>query len=363
MKNYDGLALFSGGLDSILAARLLMEQGKKILCVHFTSPFFGDAHQVPHWEKKYGLEIKAINIDEDYCNMLIVGGKHGYGSALNPCIDCKIIMLKHAKKLMKEYGAKFLISGEVLGQRPMSQRRDTLNVIRRDADVKDILLRPLCAKHMDPLSIELSGEVDRSKLLGFSGRGRKDQLALAKHFNLTDTPSAAGGCMLTEKENARRYWALIQNIDKPNANDFHLSNLGRQMWNEDYWLIIGRNQADNENIPHYALPTDYTFKVAHFAGPLGIGRRMGKRPSTLENSTWDPSEIQNAARLVASYSTKAVKHHEESGEALIVRVTHNDEIDEIEVRPKRESNYSERTWLDVKDEIYALKKVTPNAEE
>ena len=362
MKNYDGLALFSGGLDSILAARLLMEQGKKILCIHFTTPFFGDASAVSHWEKKYGLEIKSFNIDEDYCNMLLVGGDHGYGSALNPCVDCKILMMKKAKELMEEYGAKFLISGEVLGQRPMSQRRDTLNVIKRDGDVKDILLRPLCAKHMEPLSIELSGEVDRSKLLGFSGRGRKDQLALAKHFNLTDTPSSAGGCLLTEKENASRYWALIQNIDKPTPNDFHLSNFGRQMWNEDYWLVIGRNQADNENIPQHTLATDYTFKVAHFAGPLGLGRLMGKRPSTLKNSTWNLDEIKNAATLLASYSPKAVKHHQESGENLIVRVTHNGETEEIEVIPKRESSYSERTWLDAKEDIYALKKVAPNIE-
>ena len=358
MKNYDGLALFSGGLDSILAARLLMEQGKKILCIHFTSPFFGSARSVPYWEKQFGLEIEAVNIDEDYCNMLLVGGEHGYGGTLNPCIDCKIIMMKSAKKLMEQYSAKFLVSGEVLGQRPMSQRRDTLNVIKRDADVKDILLRPLCAKHMEPLPIELSGEVDRSKLLGFSGRGRKDQIALAKHFNLTNIPTAAGGCMLTEKENARRYWALIQNIDKPTANDFHLSNLGRQMWKEDYWLIIGRNQSDNENIPLHASPTDYIFKVAQFAGPLGLGRLMGKRPSTLDNSTWNENEIKNAASLIASYSNKAVKHHEESGELLIVRVTHNNEIKEIEVTPKRENSYSERTWLDVKDEIYALKKTS-----
>ncbi len=360
-KTYDGLALFSGGLDSILAARLLMEQGKKILCVHFTSPFFGDANAVAYWEKKFGLEIIAVNIDDDYCDMLFSGGDYGYGGTLNPCIDCKILMMKRAKELMERYEAKFLVSGEVLGQRPMSQRRDTLNVIKRDAGVKDILLRPLCAKHMEPLAIELSGEVDRTKLLGFSGRGRKDQLALAKHYNLTDIPTAAGGCMLTEKENARRYWTLIQQIDKPTANDFHLSNLGRQFWNEDYWLVIGRNQFDNENMPQYILPTDYTFKVTEFAGPLSVGRRMGKRPSTSENSVWSEQEIQNVASFIATYSNKALKHHKESGEALIVRVTHNNEIREVEVIPKRESVYSERAWLDVQDEIYALKKVKPDA--
>ena len=194
MKNdeyarYDGLALFSGGLDSILAARLLMEQGKKILCLHFTSPFFGDEKAVPVWEKKYGLEIIAVDIAEEYCRMLCHNPANGFGSALNPCVDCKILMMKKAKTLMAQFGAKFLISGEVIGQRPMSQRRDTLHVIRRDAEVKDILLRPLCAKCMEPTPFELSGEVEREKLLGIYGRGRKEQLALAKTFNITDIPT------------------------------------------------------------------------------------------------------------------------------------------------------------------------------
>lgn len=354
---YDGLALFSGGLDSILAARLLMEQGKKILCLHFTSPFFGDARAITRWEKLYGVEIIAINIDDAYCDMLLEGGKYGYGSVLNPCIDCKIIMMQHAKKLLKKYNAKFLVSGEVLGQRPMSQRRDTLNVIKRDAGVKDILLRPLCAKHMEPLPIELSGEVDRSKLLGFSGRGRKEQLALAKHYGLTEIPTAAGGCMLTEKENARRYWTLMQNINHASANDFHMSNFGRQLWYEDYWLIIGRKQADNEALMEKALKTDYLFKVTDFAGPLAVGRKMGTRPSTLVNATWSEEELLNAASLVASYSNKALKHYEESKELLNVRISHNNEDREVKVIPVRASKYTEPTWQEVKDEIYALRKV------
>ncbi len=356
MKQYDGLALFSGGLDSILAARLMMEQGKKILCLHFTSPFFGDARNVPKWEKKYGLEIEAVSLDEDYCNMLIAGGAHGFGSVINPCVDCKILMMRAAKKLMSTYGAKFLVSGEVLGQRPMSQRRDTLNVIRRDADVKDVLLRPLCAKHMDPLPIELSGEVDRSKLLGFSGRGRKDQLALAKHFDLQEIPTAAGGCMLTEKENARRYLKLIQEIQSPTPSDFHLSHLGRQLWYGKHWLVIGRNQSDNEAIPQHSLPTDYIFRVGDFPGPLAVGRCMGERPSTLENSLWAPEELEKAAALVASYSNKAVKSFETSGKTIRVKIFHNGELQEIMVEPKRESLYTEPTWEETQKELVAIKK-------
>lgn len=358
-NSYDGLALFSGGLDSILAARLLMEQGKKILCIHFTSPFFGDESAIARWEELYDIEIIAINIDNAYCDMLLRGGKHGYGSVLNPCIDCKVIMMQHAKTLLKTYNAKFLLSGEVLGQRPMSQRRDTLNVIRNDADVKDLLLRPLCAKHMEPLPIELSGEVDRSKLLGFSGRGRKDQLALAKHFGLVDIPTAAGGCMLTEKENARRYWKLMQNIERATPNDFHMSNLGRQLWQADNWLIIGRKQSDNEAMINKILSTDYVFKVADFAGPLAVGRKMGARPCTLDNATWTHEDIKDAASLVASYSSKAVKYYEEHKKPLIVRVRHADTEMLLPVNPTRETKYTEPTWQEVQEEIYALKQISP----
>lgn len=349
MKQYDGLALFSGGLDSILAARLMMEQGKKILCLHFTSPFFGDEKAVPHWEKKYGLEIKAINIAEDYCNMLINNPANGFGSALNPCVDCKIIMMKHAKALMQEYGAKFLVSGEVLGQRPMSQRRDTLNVIRRDADVKDILLRPLCAKHMDPLPIEISGEVDRSKLLGFFGRGRKDQLALAKHFGITDIPTAAGGCKLTEKENARRYYEVMQKVHNPTANDFYLANHGRQLWNNDIWVSIGRKQADNEQMQQYTKTNDYVLRIEHFPSPYCIVRHA-------KNLSVPQEELQIIGEILASYSNKACNAYNENNTPISIKIEHKNEISRINVIPKRNEIYKELHFDEIKEALQQLKK-------
>ena len=130
MKNYDGIALFSGGLDSILAARLVMEQGLKVKCLHFFSPFFGHPGRIAHWQKEYGLDIDPIDVSPEFVELLKRGPAHGFGSAMNPCVDCKIVMISRARELMQEYGAKFIVSGEVLGQRPMSQRRDTLNAIR-----------------------------------------------------------------------------------------------------------------------------------------------------------------------------------------------------------------------------------------
>ena len=142
-------ALFSGGLDSILAARLIMEQGLVVRCLHFVTPFFGKPQLIPHWEKVYGLEVEAVDVGEAFVRLLRERPDHGFGKVMNPCVDCKILMMRKARELMKKWGASFLISGEVLGQRPMSQRRDTLNVIRRDAEVKESLLRPLSAQLLD----------------------------------------------------------------------------------------------------------------------------------------------------------------------------------------------------------------------
>lgn len=349
MKQYDALALFSGGLDSILAARLMMEQGKRILCLHFTSPFFGDNAAVPFWERKYGLEILPVDISDEYCQMLCSNPANGFGSALNPCVDCKIIMMKKAKALMAEYGAKFLISGEVLGQRPMSQRRDTLNVIRRDAEVRDILLRPLSALHMEALPVELSGEVDREKLLGLYGRGRKEQLSLAKRFNIVDIPTAGGGCKLTEKENARRYYEVMQKVRKPSANDFFLANHGRQLWNGNIWVSIGRKQADNEQMRQYQKESDYILRIEHFPSPYCIVRQTENKPVPAE-------ELQLIGSILASYSNKACAFFTEKKEPVSIKIEHNGNLERIGVEPKRYEQYRELRFEEIKDALQQLKK-------
>lgn len=353
-KNYDGLALFSGGLDSILAAKLLMEQGKKILCLHFTSPFFGDEKAVPVWENKYGLEILPVDIAEEFCHMLCHNPANGFGSALNPCVDCKIIMLIKAKELMAKYGAKFLVSGEVLGQRPMSQRRDTLHLIRRDADVKDVLLRPLSAKCLEPTPFELSGEVDREKLFGIYGRGRKEQLALAKAYHITDIPTAGGGCKLTEKENARRYYEVMQNVQNPTANDFFLANHGRQLWgsqseNKDIWISLGRKQADNEQMQQYKKPSDYILRIEHFPSPYCIVRHAQHMPVPAE-------ELQTIGSILATYSNKACAYFTEHKEGISIKIEHENSIDRILVEPMRSDQYKELHFDEIKEELQKRKK-------
>jgi len=352
MKNYDGIVLFSGGLDSVLAARVLMEQGRTVKCLHFTSPFFGKPNQIRRWQRLYGLDIDAEDVSDDFTALLVRGPEHGFGSVLNPCVDCKILMMRRARERMADYGASFLASGEVLGQRPMSQRRDTLNIIRRDAQVRDILLRPLSALHLDPTEAELSGLVDRSRLLGISGRGRKDQLELAARYGITEIPTPGGGCMLTEKENARRYWPLLRRMDRPGADDFRLSNLGRQFWKENLWLVVGRNQADNESFARLEKKGDLRFKTAGFPGPLALGRAVA-------GSVWLADMVREAASLVASYSPKACRAWEDGHlpGGVPVCVTEQDGSQHtVRVVPCRGGVFAEPSWQEARDSLLALRK-------
>ena len=354
------VALFSGGLDSILAAKLVQEQGVTVTGLHFVSPFFGKPEKTAHWESLHGLPIRAIDISAPFAQMLARRPVHGFGSVINPCVDCKILMLRHARIIMEEMDACCIISGEVLGQRPMSQRRDTLNIIRRDAGVRDCLLRPLSALHLDPIQAELDGLIDRAKLLGISGRGRKDQMALAERFGLKEIPAPAGGCRLTEKENARSYWPVLLHSPSPSATDFHLANTGRQYWHDHeppphpaFWLIIGRNQQDNDALMALAGEKDLLFKPRDFPGPIALGRFLG--------GEWSAQAAQGAAAFVASYSPKCMRHAENAGGEAAVRV-HPGSLDApghvLTVTPSRHPPFAwrEYTWPEACEAIRAERK-------
>ncbi|HIJ83611.1 MAG TPA: tRNA (5-methylaminomethyl-2-thiouridylate)-methyltransferase, partial [Magnetococcales bacterium] len=230
--NIRALGLLSGGLDSTLAARLLMEQGIEVACVNFHTGFCIQSHtgairnpkvgaspprhDALHAAKTLGVKLHMVDISSDYVR-IVTNPKHGYGKNLNPCLDCKIFMVAKAWEMAQKLGYHFIFSGEVLGQRPMSQRRDTFPVIDREAGVKGWLLRPLTALRMPETEPERRGWVDRNRLEGFSGRGRKPQMALAKKFALKDYPSPAGGCCFLTDENYTRklrdLWAYRDNRD------------------------------------------------------------------------------------------------------------------------------------------------------
>ncbi len=348
MKNtYDAIALFSGGLDSILAAKVLEEQGLKVKCIHFVTPFFGKPEKLAKWRKTYALDIESVDISADFVQLLRKRPEHGFGKLLNPCVDCKILLMRKALELMETYGASCVVSGEVLGQRPMSQRRDTLNVIRRDSGLKDLLLRPLSAKLLEPSAAEKSGLVDRERLHKISGRGRKQQMELAAHFGITEIPTPAGGCMLAEQENASRYWMVLTRLEEPTADDFTLAHTGRQYWSEegrgDRWLCIGRNAGSNARLHELVRAEDYVFRLRDFAGPLAVGRHMGG---------WDETTLRDAAAFVASYSPKAVQSAQDGGEVVVMwrQGPYGAAEKELTVTPARETalKWQEPLWEDAK---------------
>lgn len=341
--NKEAIALFSGGLDSILAARLIMEQGINVHCIHFTSPFFGSPSMVGRWKKWYGLDVHCVDIGAEFAAMLVNKPEHGFGKILNPCVDCKILMMRKAKEIMEARGASFLISGEVLGQRPMSQRRDTLNIIHNSAGVKGLLLRPLCAQCLEPTQPELSGIVDRSRLLKMQGRGRKAQLDLAKAYGFQKIPTPAGGCRLAEKENALRYWAVLNKWAPPSAEAFELANTGRQFWAQNdtgvFWLAIGRHEADNEVLGKLAPPLDgLTLKTVDFPGPMALAP---------QGSRWTPELVSEAAALVASFSPKAVA----TQQMVTVRASYKGQHSLVSVLPSKSLVFrqNEENWPEVRE--------------
>lgn len=300
MKDQRAVALFSGGLDSILAVRLLQEQGWEVICLHFYSPFFGRPDLADNWRETYGIRLECVDVSHGYTAMLLRGPEFGLGKFLNPCVDCKIFMLRQAKKYMQEFGARLIISGEVLGQRPMSQRRGPLHLIQNRAQVKGILLRPLSAGLLEPTTAEKEGAVDREKLLSVSGRGRKDQLGMAREMGIEDVPTPGGGCLLTQAESAKRYLPLLEVKGYvPQPGDFHLANVGRQFWSGDFWLCIGRDKQDNDRLEEIRADGDYLFFIRQFPGPLGIGRPLGRE--------WPEDVLESAAAWVCRFAPKARK--------------------------------------------------------
>lgn len=311
-KNIKALSLFSGGLDSILATRLILSQGIDVLAIQFVTPFFnyhilddidGYREQVLI---KYGVNVKVVDISIDYLELLR-NPVYGFGKNFNPCIDCKIYMLSRAKEMMAEFGAQFLITGEVLGQRPMSQRRDTLNVIERDSGSRSILLRPLSAKLMVETEAEREGWVKRDQLLDFSGRGRSNQIALAKKYGITDFPAPAGGCILADPILSRRVSQLYSenSILRPaeiTTADVRLLLIGRQfIFPGGGWLILGRDERDNNRLEALAEADDAILWMEERPGPAALLRRAGKWYTDAAEMERD---VQLAASLVVRYGKK-----------------------------------------------------------
>jgi tRNA-specific 2-thiouridylase len=221
-----------------------------------------------------GIEFKEIDISDAYLKM-VRNPEHGYGKYMNPCIDCKILMVRKAIKRLGEFNASFVATGEVLGQRPMSQRRDALRIIERDSGADGLLLRPLSALHLPPTDMENKGLVDRSRLLGLSGRGRKDQIALAGKYGIKEYPAPAGGCLLADPILSRRFKCMFELWPELDVNDYVLFQMGRHFILPDRsWLVIGRDERENAKIVSMIREGDIKLDLKAGPGPAGLWRKI-----------------------------------------------------------------------------------------
>ena len=302
------VALISGGLDSLLAARVVMEQGVHVEGINFFTGFCveGHTHAIRKKDRskpkrnnalwsaeQLGIKLHIVDIIDEYKDV-VINPKHGYGSNLNPCLDCKIFMVNKAREWMQAKGFDFIITGEVIGQRPMSQRKDTMPVIARDSGADDRLVRPLCAQNLPPTLAEKEGWLDRDKLYGFSGRSRKPQMALAKEFGFEDYAQPAGGCcFLTDKQYSVKLADLWSTRGKReyDLDDIMLLKVGRHLRPRPHFkIIVGREEGENRFLEGYRKRFLHMIPTSH-TGPL-----------VLLDGEITPDDIELAARLTARFS-------------------------------------------------------------
>lgn len=277
MKKATAIALLSGGLDSTLAILLLLRQGIDVTAITYLTHFGCDISDTSSCSKdplpsaeKFGFKVKLCHLADKFME-IVKNPKFGHGKNMNPCIDCRILMLREAKQLMDIINADFLVTGEVLGQRPMSQRKETFPLIDREAGVEGLVLRPLSAKYLKPTIPEMNGLVDRMGLYGFSGRTRKPQMKLAAELGLADYPAPAGGCLLTDPIYSFRLRELLDHKRDADIREIKLLQVGRHFRVSDTCkIVIGRNEQDNEMIETLAAPSEYILWVENVGSPLTI---------------------------------------------------------------------------------------------
>ncbi len=314
MTQRRAIALLSGGLDSLLAVRVIQEQGIEVEAVNFYTGFCveGHTHAIRQKDQKkekrnnalwsaetLGVKLHIVDISEEYKD-IVINPKHGYGQNLNPCLDCKIfmvnqanLMINKAREIANDEGFDFIITGEVIGQRPKSQRKDTMPVIARESGANDRLLRPLCAKNLPPTLPEREGWIDREKLYGFSGRNRKPQIALARHFGFEDFAQPAGGCcFLTDENYSNKLSDLWQARGEKHyeLDDIMLLKVGRHIRpRPNFKLIVSREEGENNFLMGYRKQFDHLYCSSH-PGPLAL---LDGTPSA--------DDYRLAAQIVARY--------------------------------------------------------------
>lgn len=316
-KKYKALSLISGGLDSLLATKLILEQGIAVEGINFFTGFTGDhdyyfkrEHNGSHSAKRIcdqlGIKLHVVNIVEEFKPVLLCP-QHGYGANLNPCLDCKLFMIMQAQRWMEQHGFDFLISGEVLGQRPKSQRKDTLPLATKIT--ADLIVRPLSAKLLAPTLPELNGWINRELLCDFSGRSRQPQMRLAQKFGFKEFPQPGGGCLLTDPNFCERLQDLLDHrVNRDySLDDILLLRLGRHLrMNSNLKAIVGRDQAENDFIERF-LGKYTLLQTIDYPGAL-----------VLLDGVINEEELLSMAGLAAHYS----KGREAKEARVLIRQPH-----------------------------------------
>ena len=288
--NVTGISLLSGGLDSILSTKIILKQGIKVLGIAFETPFF-NAQKARKAADLIGIPLITLNITNEHLSML-KAPRYGYGRNMNPCIDCHALMLKKAGQKMDEVAADFLFTGEVLGQRPMSQTKQSLHIVSRLSGYEGYILRPLSAKLLAETIPEREGKIARELLLDIEGRGRKRQIAMAGEYGITDYSSPAGGCLLTDPSFSKRLKDLFDHNADFKIRDMELLKSGRHLrLDEETKIIVGRNQKDNDAIENLTEDGDMVITMRDFPGPV-----------TLVPYGCDKEKLHRAAAICARYS-------------------------------------------------------------
>ena len=308
------ISLFSGGLDSMLAIKQITKQGIDVTALYIYTGFGGTKDvrdQLAERAKMAGADFLSVDVRQEYIQDILFDPVYGYGKNFNPCIDCHGYMFKIAKKMLKDLDASFLVTGEVLGQRPMSQRKDALKQVQKLAEDKEgLILRPLSAKLLEPTKPEIEGWVDREQLLDISGRSRERQLALAKEYGWDDYESPAGGCLLTEPVYSQKIREFIE-FEDFEVEDIDLLKYGRHFrLPNSAKLVVGRHKEDNEALSKIENK-DYTSFRLPVPGPFSLIHK---------NATEQEQEL--AAKIALTYG-KSQKNREYEVEVMgnIYKVT------------------------------------------
>ena len=326
-KKPRAIALLSGGLDSTLAISIMLDLGVEVEALNFTTIFCnctssrkkqGCGNEARRVSEQLGVDLKVFNAMPEYME-IVKNPKHGRGSSMNPCIDCRIFMFKKAKKYMEQTGADFIITGEVLGQRPMSQHRQSIQLIERESGLEGMVLRPLSAKLLSPSIPEKEGLIDREKLLAISGRSRKPQIQLASEKGITDFACPAGGCLLTDKSFGRRLKDLLGREPEADVTDVKLLKYGRHFrLPNGTKIIVGRDKAENDMLER--LGRGYVkYQVENLLGPVTLA------PARLDDET---------KKLVAAVTARYSQNKENS--TLSIRCSENDREELLDVAPAKD---------------------------